>query len=144
MRLALLIFAIALPLAVPTTSNAQTSTPIAPCPVGETASLLPPTADAPTTVTAVLTPEMNIQPAAAGDPTSFHYHYYIDLDPATVSQPGQPIPSGNPQIIHSASATQDLGPLAPGEHTVWLVVGQLNHVPCDPPLMAAVSFYVPG
>ena len=35
---------------------------------------------------------VTVKPASAGDPDAFHYHIFIDVDPATVVQPGQPIP----------------------------------------------------
>lgn len=83
---------------------------------------------------------VNIKPATQGDPTSFHLHYFMDLDPATIIVPGQPIPLGNPKIIHSASLTQSVASLAPGQHTVWVVAARLNHVPCAGGVMTSVSF----
>jgi len=83
---------------------------------------------------------VNIKPAAQGDLTSFHLHYFMDLDPATIVVPGQPIPVGNPTIIHSASLTQSVASLAPGQHTVWVVAARLNHVPCAGGVMTSVSF----
>lgn len=83
---------------------------------------------------------VNIKPAAQGDLTSFHLHYFMDLDPATIVVPGQPIPVGNPKIIHSASLTQSVASLAPGQHTVWVVAARLNHVPCAGGVMTSVSF----
>ena len=71
---------------------------------------------------------MNIKPASAADPASFHFHYFVDTD-ATVA--GQVVPAGNPKIIHSASTTQDLGSLSAGQHTVTVVLGQYNHTACE-------------
>jgi hypothetical protein len=133
-----------------TPGQAQTPTPAAgaACPPEAATArlqLAPPTAAAPTTVTLTVTPStLNVKPAASGDPASVHFHYFVDLDPATVIVPGQPIPTGNPRIIHSAATTQDLGPLAPGQHTVWVVLGDVRHVPCQPLVEASVRFAVGG
>jgi hypothetical protein len=49
-----------------------------------------------------------IKPATDNDPNAAHYHYFIDRNPATVLQPGQPIPTGQPDIIHTDNANQQL------------------------------------
>ncbi len=120
---------------------ARTSGP-APCPPSETITVNPPTAAAPTTVTVSVTPPLNLRPASEGDQTSFHLHYFVDLDPTTVLEAGKPIPRGDPQIIHSAATTLDLGALAPGKHTVWVVPAQVNHVPCSPNVRGQVTFTI--
>jgi hypothetical protein len=79
-------------------------------------------------VTVSITPSLNIKSPTAGDPTSFHVHYFIDT-PATAA--GQTVPMGNPKIIHSASLSQDVGALSAGSHTVTVVLGQVNHTACD-------------
>lgn len=106
-----------------------TSTPlaIAACPAGVTLTVSPPSAGAPTTVSVTLSSQLNLKPASAGDPTSFHLHYFVDTDPTAA---GQAVPTGNPKIIHSGSTTQDLGALSAGSHTVTVVLGQLNHTAC--------------
>ena len=120
---------------------AQQTTPTAPsiaaCPTGVTLTVSPPTASAPTTVSVALSSTLNLKAATAGDPTSFHLHYFVDTE-ATAA--GQAMPTGNPKIIHSASTTQDLGTLSAGQHTVWAVLGQLNHTACD--VRGAATFTV--
>ena len=111
---------------------AQAPTPTAPpaaaCPTGVTLTVSAPSASAPSSVSVTLSSELNIKPATAADPTSFHLHYFVDTD-ATAA--GTPVPTDNPKIIHSASTTQDLGALTAGSHTVTVVLGQFNHVACD-------------
>jgi len=120
---------------------AQAPTPtvaaLAACPTGVTLTVAPPAAAAPTTVTVTLSSQLNIKPASASDPTSFHLHYFVDTD-ATAA--GQAVPTGNPKIIHSASTTQDLGALTAGQHTVSVVLGQLNHTACA--VRGSVTFTV--
>lgn len=114
-----------------TASPAPTASPpptLAPCPTGVSISVTAPSPATPSTVTVAVSPALNILPAAAGDPSSFHLHYFVDTPPVPA---GQSIPSNDPKIIHSGSTTQDLGTLAPGSHTVWVVLGQLTHVACD-------------
>jgi hypothetical protein len=125
--------------ATSTATATPTATPtVAPCPSGVTLTLSPPAASAPTTVTASVSPAgLNIKAGSAGDPTSFHLHYFIDT-PAVAA--GAPIPLGDAKIIHSGTTTQDLGSLAPGQHTATVVLGQFTHVACD--TRASVTFTV--
>ena len=149
-RFAALIFAatalcafLALTVATPTAAQTPTPTPtatavaFAPCPSGVTIAVTPPVAAAPTTVSVTVTPAINIKAGSVGDVNSFHLHYFIDTAPAAA---GTVIPSGDPKIIHSGATTQDLGTLADGQHTVTVVLGQLNHTACD--ARGAVTFSV--
>jgi hypothetical protein len=83
-----------------------------------------------------------IKAATDGDPNAAHFHYFIDRDPATVLQPGQPIPTGQPDIIHTPSTTQQLPNLTPGQHTVWVVLAHTDHTPFSPNVQAQVTFTV--
>lgn len=76
------------------------------------------------------------------DPNAAHFHYFIDRDPATVLQPGQPIPTFQPDIIHTAATTQQLPNLTPGQHTVWVVLAHTSHIPFNPNVQAQVTFTV--
>lgn len=118
--------ATATPTATGTAAATPAATPIA-CPSGVTISVAPPAAGS-SSVTVTVTPPQNIKAATAGDPTSYHLHYFIDTPPLAA---GTAIPTGNPKIIHSGSLTQDLGALDPGSHTVYVVLGQLSHTACE-------------
>ena len=111
-------------------ASAQTPPALAACPTDLKVTVTPPTAAAPTTVSATLTPTLNLKAAALGDTTSFHVHYYVDIDPTKVLKAGTAIPTGDPKIIHGAALTQDVGALSAGSHTVWVVVGQVSHQAC--------------
>lgn len=126
--------ALLLPLAaVGGTASAQT---LAACP-DVTVTVAAPAADAPTTVSVSIEPEIPIKPAADADPASFHLHYFVDTEAVAA---GTLVPAGDPQVIHSASTSVDLGALTPGEHTVTVVVGQMDHTACD--ARGTVSFTV--
>lgn len=85
-----------------------------------------------------------IKAATDNDPSAAHYHYFIDRDPATVLQPGQPIPQGQPDIIHTPDANLQLPTLAPGPHKVWVVLAHTDHTPYSPNVQDQVSFTVGG
>jgi len=67
-----------------------------------------------------------------------HLHFFVDRPPTPA---GQPIPK-EAGIIHTADTTATLPGLTPGEHTVWIVVGDGAHVPLNPPVEAKVTFTV--
>lgn len=60
--------------------------------------------------------------------TTGHLHLFIDRDP---TPPGQPIPV-EPGIVHTTNTTVELPNLGPGEHRVWVVVGDGAHYPLEP------------
>lgn len=102
------------------------------------------TATAPATVPAgqPVTIEMDVEgveiaPAAEG--RGAHIHLFVDTD---VTPLDQPIPTGRPDIVHTTETTLQLTDLEPGDHVVWIVLGDSSHVALDPPGMARVAFRV--
>jgi hypothetical protein len=83
-----------------------------------------------------------IKPATDNDPNAAHYHYFVDRNPASVLQQGQPIPTGQPDIIHTDSPNQQLPNLSPGQHTVWVVLAHTDHTPYNPNVQDQVTFTV--
>ena len=57
-----------------------------------------------------------------------HLHVFIDKEPVA----GQAIPVGDPMIIHSATSPISVPALTAGPHTIWVVVGNGNHIAFDP------------
>jgi hypothetical protein len=72
---------------------------------------------------------------ADGDTTGAtgHLHAFVDRDPTRYA--GQPIPAGDAAIIHTAAVPIVVPGLTPGEHTIWIVLGNGGHVAFDPPVM---------
>ena len=70
---------------------------------------------------------------------SGHAHIFIDRDP---TPPGQAIPAGDPNIIHSAVSPVALPALAAGDHVVWVVVGDGAHMPFSPAVMHKLTVTV--
>ncbi len=68
-----------------------------------------------------------------------HLHAFIDREPTPA---GEPIPTGQDDIVHFPQPTADLGDLAPGEHTVIVVAGDGAHVPFQPEVSDRVTFTV--
>jgi len=93
-------------------------------------------------VTVSVSPAINLKPATDGDADSFHLHYFVDTDPATVLQPGQQVPPATAQLIHSAATTQEFKDLAAGSHRVWVVLGDVGHIPCSPLVIDDVAFTI--
>lgn len=83
---------------------------------------------------------VNLKAPVEADPEGRHIHYFLDVDPATVLVPGQPIPTGQANIVHTANANHTFLDLAPGEHSVWAVVTGNDHVPLTPNVQGKVSF----
>jgi hypothetical protein len=81
-----------------------------------------------------------VKAADATELTQGHYHVFVDTAPITGAD--TPTPTDNPQIIHTAETSVELKDLAPGEHTITLVLGYSNHTPWQPPVTATVTFTV--
>ncbi|MGD9894375.1 MAG: DUF4399 domain-containing protein, partial [Dehalococcoidia bacterium] len=78
------------------------------------------------------------------DPTAVHHHLLVDVDPSTVVQAGVPLPPGQSSIIHTIDLNRELMDLAPGPHTVTVVLTGTDHVPFSPSIQDQVSFTVRG
>src|SRR5262245_57421813 len=85
----------------------------------------------------------NIQLAPAGDttPGTGHFHLFVNLD---VTPAGQPIPAGNPGIIHlgKAQTSYELTNRAPCAYTVISILGDLAHRFIEPQVTDTVRFRV--
>ncbi len=68
-----------------------------------------------------------------------HLHLFVDRPP---TPPGQPIPAGDPKIIHTAETTAAINDLTPGEHTIWVVAGDGTHMPLSAGVMDKVTVTV--
>jgi hypothetical protein len=60
-----------------------------------------------------------------------HHHVFIDAD---LSPAGEPIPAGQPDIVHLGTGVSEvtLSGLAPGRHRLIAVLALGDHVPLDP------------
>lgn len=78
---------------------------------------------------------MGVAPAGIAKPNTGHFHLLIDADLAAKDEP---IPNNENNLHYGAGQTQATVTLAPGKHTLQLVMGDANHVPHNPPVMSPV------
>lgn len=69
-------------------------------------------------------------------PNTGHHHLLVDVDPSTIDL-DSPVPSDDNHIHFGGGQTQTTLTLAPGNHTLILLLGDQNHIPHDPPVMSA-------
>jgi len=78
---------------------------------------------------------MGVAPAGTDTENTGHHHLIVD-----VSQNGydftHPVPADAHHIHFGGGQTEATVELAPGEHTLWLLLGDAMHVPHDPPVMS--------
>jgi len=74
-----------------------------------------------------------IAPAGIDLPNTGHHHLLVDTGLATMDLP---IPADAQNIHFGLGQTEASIELEPGEHTLQLVLGDVIHVPHDPPLMS--------
>jgi hypothetical protein len=76
---------------------------------------------------------MTLAPAGDATPNTGHHHLLVDVP---VPDLGQPIPK-DAQHLHfgQGQATAEIT-LAPGQHTLQLLLGDGNHVPHNPPVLS--------
>ena len=72
----------------------------------------------------------------------YHLHYFLDESAAAYIGTQVPVPMGNPNIVHTAALQQTFDNVAPGPHTVTVMLSGANHVSVTPPLSAQVMFTV--
>ena len=77
---------------------------------------------------------MGIAPAGVDRPNTGHHHLLIDIDQLpSLTEPLQ----GSEQVLHyGAGQTETQLTLAPGEHTLQLVLGNYSHIPHDQPVLS--------
>ena len=79
---------------------------------------------------------MGVAPAGIKFDGAGHHHLFIDTDvPADLSQPIPPAVEN--KIMHFGKGQTEVGlMLAPGKHTLQLVLGDYLHVPHSPPVVS--------
>jgi hypothetical protein len=77
---------------------------------------------------------MGIAPAGIAFENSGHHHLLIDTDPP--ADLSQPLPTSDNVVHFGKGQTETEIKLAPGKHTLQLVLGDQLHVPHDPPVMS--------
>jgi len=78
---------------------------------------------------------LGVAPAGTEREGTGHHHLLIDQK---LEDYGAPIPSDENHIHFGGGQTETTIELTPGKHTLQLIVGDLNHVPHDPPVESKV------
>jgi Domain of unknown function (DUF4399) len=85
---------------------------------------------------------MGVAPAGTDRPNSGHHHLIIDADLPPLDQP---IPNDFNHLHFGAGQTEAQITLAPGPHTLQLLLGDKDHIPHSPPVMSErIHVVVPG
>jgi hypothetical protein len=74
---------------------------------------------------------MGVAPAGVAHADTGHHHLIID---AVLPPPGLPVPKSDHYLHFGGGQTEISLELAPGKHTLQLLLGDHNHVPHDPPV----------
>lgn len=77
---------------------------------------------------------MGVAPAGSDRPNSGHHHLLVDTFLPALNQP---IPSDFNHLHFGAGQSETEVTLAPGKHTLQLLLGDKDHVPHSPPVMSA-------
>jgi len=78
---------------------------------------------------------MGVAPAGVAKDKTGHHHVLIDTDLARVDL-SKPLPVTEKIVHFGGGQTETMLKLAPGKHTLQLVLGDENHVPFDPPIVS--------
>ena len=112
----------------------QAKLPTTPSPKGARAYIVSPkngaTVSSPVTIVFGLE-GMGVAPAGVNMPNTGHHHLIID---SPLPPLDQPIPKDDKHLHFGGGQTQVTIELAPGKHTLQLLLGDMNHVPHVPPV----------
>ena len=78
---------------------------------------------------------LGVAPAGVEADRTGHHHLLINVDPSEVDMTAA-IPADDRHVHFGGGQTQITKELPPGTHRLWLLVGDRNHVPHDPPIMS--------
>jgi hypothetical protein len=76
---------------------------------------------------------MGVAPAGVATPDTGHHHLIVD---APIPPLDAPLPKDDKHIHFGGGQTEATLELAPGQHTIRLVLADKDHVPHDPPLLS--------
>src|SRR5690606_24413140 len=79
---------------------------------------------------------MGVTPAGSDLPHTGHHHLLIDV--SELPDSSMPIPADDRHIHFGKGQTETTLELAPGEHTLQLLLGDFRHVPHDAPVASSV------
>jgi len=86
---------------------------------------------------------MGVAPAGTEKENTGHHHIFVDRPPLGEGDDGGEelefsIPADDNHIHFGGGQTETMIELEPGEHTLQLVLGDMNHIPHNPPVTSDV------
>lgn len=78
---------------------------------------------------------VSVAPAGQLLANSGHHHLLIDT---ALPDANQPVPKNAQHVHYGKGQTEAVVELAPGKHTLQLLLGDGNHVPHDPPIASQI------
>lgn len=81
---------------------------------------------------------MGVAPAGVEKEATGHHHLLVDAVPLTPAELSAPLPADEHHIHFGKGQTETTLKLAPGKHTLQLVLGDHNHIPLDPSVASDV------
>jgi hypothetical protein len=86
---------------------------------------------------------MEVAPAGTDKENTGHHHVLIDRPPlgegpGGAEELGNSLPADDKHVHFGGGQTEMSLDLEPGQHTLQLVLGDMNHVPHDPPVTSEV------
>jgi hypothetical protein len=81
---------------------------------------------------------MGVAPAGTEKEKTGHHHLLIDVETPTGEDLQYGLPADDNFKHFGGGQTETMVELAPGTHTLQLMVGDANHVPHDPPVVSEV------
>lgn len=78
---------------------------------------------------------MGVAPAGVDAENTGHHHLLIDV-PLDEIDLDNPLPADDNYIHFGAGQTETTRDFAPGQHTLRILLGDLNHIPHNPPVMS--------
>jgi len=77
---------------------------------------------------------MGVAPAGVDKPKTGHHHLLIDVD--QLPAPGSPLPADDHHKHFGGGQTETVIELAAGEHTLQLLLADMNHIPHEPAVLS--------
>jgi hypothetical protein len=81
---------------------------------------------------------MGVAPAGVEKEKTGHHHLLIDTDLPSGEDLDYPIDADEQHVHFGGGQTETTVELAPGQHTLQLLMGDANHVPHNPPLASDI------
>jgi hypothetical protein len=83
-----------------------------------------------------------VSPSMASQLNQYHLNYLLDVSASPYLETRVPIPLDNASIIHTSNTQVSFDNVAPGGHSLAVVLTGSNHVSPDPPVAQQISFVV--